>query len=40
MKPNIPAIQETFNLYYDAGFLKQKLDIKEFVREDIIAPVK
>ena len=40
MKPNIPAIQETFNLYYDAGFLKQKLDVKEFVREDIIAPVK
>ncbi|QIM50062.1 ABC transporter substrate-binding protein [Pusillimonas sp. DMV24BSW_D] len=40
MQPNIDAIQETFDLYHEAGFLKESLDIKEFVRDDIIAPVK
>jgi NitT/TauT family transport system substrate-binding protein/sulfonate transport system substrate-binding protein len=40
MKPNLDSIQKTFNLYYDAKFLSKKLNVKDFVRDDIIAPVK
>lgn len=40
MKPNLASIQETWNLYYKAGFLSKALNINDFVRKDTIAPIK
>jgi NitT/TauT family transport system substrate-binding protein/sulfonate transport system substrate-binding protein len=39
-RPDLASIQETFTLYYKAGFLKQQLDIKQFSRGDVIAPIE
>jgi len=40
MKPNLESIQETWDLYTKAGFLPKQLKIDDFVRKDVIAPVK
>jgi len=40
MKPNLDSIQKTWDLYYKAGFLSRPLKIDDFVRKDIIAPIK
>ncbi|MCK9382323.1 MAG: ABC transporter substrate-binding protein [Sulfuritalea sp.] len=39
-KPDLASIQETFNLYYKAGFLKRPLDVNQFRRTDVIAPIE
>jgi ABC-type nitrate/sulfonate/bicarbonate transport system substrate-binding protein len=39
-KPDLGSIQETFNLYYNAGFLKRPLDVIQFRRTDVIAPIE
>jgi ABC-type nitrate/sulfonate/bicarbonate transport system substrate-binding protein len=39
-KPDLASIQETFNLYYSAGFLKRPLDVTQFRRTDVIAPIE
>jgi ABC-type nitrate/sulfonate/bicarbonate transport system substrate-binding protein len=39
-KPDLASIQETFTLYYKAGFLKRQLDVKQFSRADVIAPIE
>jgi len=39
LKPDLVSIQKTLDLYHDAGFLAQPLQISDFVRADLIAPV-
>jgi ABC-type nitrate/sulfonate/bicarbonate transport system substrate-binding protein len=39
MKPDIDAIQQLLTLQSDAGFLAKPVDVSEFVREDIMAPL-
>ncbi|CAM5517551.1 ABC transporter substrate-binding protein [Eoetvoesiella caeni] len=40
MQPNLDSIQTSWDLYYKAGFLSKPLKISDFVRKDVIAPVK
>jgi len=40
MKPNLESIQKTIDMQYEAGFLAKPVKVSEFVREDIMAPVK
>lgn len=40
LTPNLESIQQTWDLYYKAGFLAKPLKISDFVRKDTIAPVK
>ena len=39
MKPDIDAIQQLLTLQSNAGFLAKPVDVSEFVREDIMAPL-
>jgi len=39
-KPDLASIQETFTLYYTSGFLKRALDVNQFRRTDLIAPIE
>lgn len=36
MKPNLASIQETYDLYSEAGFLSKKLDVQQFYRADLV----
>lgn len=40
MAPNLQSIQETINLQHEAGFLAKPVDVSNFVRKDIMAPIK
>jgi len=40
MKPNLESIQETINLQHEGGFLSKPVDVSNFVREDIMAPIQ
>lgn len=36
MKPNLASIQETYDLYSQAGFLAKELDVNQFYRADLV----
>ncbi|MBI4967406.1 MAG: ABC transporter substrate-binding protein [Rhodospirillales bacterium] len=38
-KPDLASIQETFSLYFKAGFLKRELDVKQFSKAELTAPI-
>lgn len=39
MQPDLASIQKTFDLYYQGGFLSKHLNVNDFVRKDLIAPL-
>ena len=39
-KPNFAGIQAMFDLYQQAGLLKKHLDVKQFRRDDVTAPLE
>lgn len=39
MKPDLDSIQKTLDLQHDGGFLSQRVDVKDFVRADLMAPL-
>lgn len=36
MKPHLSSIQETYDLYHEAGFLEVELDVNQFYRADLV----
>ena len=39
-RPNFAGIQAMFDLYQQAGLLKKPLDVKQFRRDDVTAPLE
>lgn len=39
-KPDLASIQETFTLYHKSGFLKRAIDVNQFRRADLLAPIE
>lgn len=39
MKPDLDSIQKTLDLQHEGGFLSKRVDVKDFVRTDLMAPL-
>ena len=40
MKPDLDAIQKTLDLQHEAGFLAKRVQVGDFVKPDLMAPLK